>query len=69
MDDGTAREVERIFRRHAGALNIPGATLGIDDGEGVRQFALGVLNLETGVETTTDSLFRSARSPSSSPQR
>ena len=42
MADRTAGEVEGIFRRRAGALNVPGATPGIDDGEGVREFALGI---------------------------
>ena len=52
MDDTEAMEIEKLFRRRCKELRIPVATLGIDDGHEIRQFALGVLNLDTGVETT-----------------
>ena len=37
---------------------VPGAQLAILDGDDVAEAAYGVLNLRTGVETTTDSLFQ-----------
>jgi len=37
---------------------VPGATLGILSGDEVAEAAYGLLNLRTGVETTTDSVFQ-----------
>ncbi|MGJ6966891.1 serine hydrolase domain-containing protein [Streptosporangium sp. G11] len=38
--------------------DVPGASLAFLDGEEVHEFAAGVLNVDTGVEVTTDSLFQ-----------
>ena len=43
-----------VARRHA----IPGAAIAVRRGDDFAEAATGVLNLDTGVETTTDSLFQ-----------
>ena len=53
MADLQAR-LERLIAEH----KIPGATLGVLQGDDVSLFAAGVLNKNTGVEVTTDSLFQ-----------
>jgi CubicO group peptidase (beta-lactamase class C family) len=46
--------LDALARRH----RVPGATLAIAQGDELLDFATGVLNVNTGVETTTDSLFQ-----------
>ena len=46
--------LDALARRHS----VAGATLGILDGDDVVEWATGVVNAGTGVETTTDSLFQ-----------
>ncbi|MBM2614985.1 beta-lactamase family protein [Actinoplanes sp. LDG1-06] len=53
-NDHWNRRLAEIAERH----DVPGATLGILHGEELTEAAYGVLNLRTGVETTTDSLFQ-----------
>ncbi|MFJ4650289.1 serine hydrolase [Nocardia sp. NPDC088792] len=48
------RRLEQIASRHG----IPGVSLAISHGDQVIEAAYGVLNVETGVETTVDSLFQ-----------
>jgi CubicO group peptidase (beta-lactamase class C family) len=60
-----------LARRH----NVPGAVLAVAQDGNLLDFATGVLNVSTGIETTTDSVFqigsntRSAPTPSSIPRR
>lgn len=46
--------LDALARRH----QVPGATLAIGLGDEVFDFATGVVNVDTGVETTTDSVFQ-----------
>lgn len=46
--------LDALARRHL----VPGATLAIGLGDELFDFATGVLNVGTGVETTTDSVFQ-----------
>lgn len=46
--------LDSLARRHG----VPGATLAISSGGALVDFATGVLNVETAVETTTDSVFQ-----------
>ncbi|HEX2851138.1 MAG TPA: serine hydrolase domain-containing protein [Acidimicrobiales bacterium] len=46
--------LDALARRH----RVPGATLAIAAGDELLDFATGVLNVNTGVETTTDSVFQ-----------
>lgn len=46
--------LDALARRH----RVPGATLAIGAGDELVDFATGTLNVNTGVETTTDSIFQ-----------
>ena len=46
--------LDALSRRH----RVPGATLAIGAGDELVDFATGTLNVNTGVETTTDSIFQ-----------
>jgi len=46
------------FNQMALKHKIPGAVLGIQTSDGVSLFAYGATNLDTGVETTTDTVFQ-----------
>jgi CubicO group peptidase (beta-lactamase class C family) len=50
------KRFDELLLRH----QVPGATLAVLAGEDVSALASGVLNLSTGVEATTDSLFQIA---------
>lgn len=46
--------LDALARRHG----VPGAVLAVAEGEELLDFATGVLNVDTGVETTADSIFQ-----------
>jgi len=51
---GIQQALDALARRH----RVPGATLAIAQGDELVDFATGVLNVTTGVEATTDSVFQ-----------
>lgn len=55
----TLDELPKILDEGIKKYNIPGATLGVlKDGEVVAEAAAGVVNLNTGVDTTSDTVFQ-----------
>jgi CubicO group peptidase (beta-lactamase class C family) len=52
--DAIQSRLHALARMH----NVPGATLAVSQGDVCLEFATGVVNRNTGVETTTDSLFQ-----------
>jgi CubicO group peptidase (beta-lactamase class C family) len=52
--DDIQHRLDALARQHG----IPGATLAISRGDELLDFATGVINLRTGVPTTTDSVFQ-----------
>jgi CubicO group peptidase (beta-lactamase class C family) len=51
---------QKRFDELAAKHDVPGAVLAVSIGDELHELATGVLNLATGVETTTDSLFQIA---------
>ncbi|GAA0247950.1 serine hydrolase domain-containing protein [Cryptosporangium japonicum] len=51
--DELAKKLTELIDRHG----VPGAQLAVLDGDTVTEVAAGVLNLRTGIRTTTDALF------------
>lgn len=51
-------ELQELLDEECRAAHIPGASLAVAVGDEMIELATGVLNLETGVETTADSLFQ-----------
>lgn len=58
MHDFLKEELTKRLGQMAREHRVPGATLGVLHGDEITEFATGVLNLNTGVATTTDSLFQ-----------
>jgi CubicO group peptidase (beta-lactamase class C family) len=52
-----APELKEIVDRYRREDHVPGVTVAVAVGDEVIEYAAGVLNLNTGVEATTDSLF------------
>ena len=55
---GRLRSLDRQFEEEIRAAGVPGATLAVMQGEEIFEVAAGVINRNTGVETTTDSVFQ-----------
>jgi len=51
-------QLEALLRRGIRRFNVPGASLAVLHGGRLKEVAAGVLNLDTGVPVTTDSLFQ-----------
>jgi CubicO group peptidase (beta-lactamase class C family) len=51
-------ELQELLEEQCRTAGVPGATLAVALGDEMIELAAGVLNLETGVEATTDSLFQ-----------
>jgi CubicO group peptidase (beta-lactamase class C family) len=58
VDKRLVRRIDERFQYLTGVLRIPGAVLSIDNDGEVVELARGVLNVNTGVEATPDSLFQ-----------
>ncbi|GAB3404782.1 serine hydrolase domain-containing protein [Flindersiella endophytica] len=56
--DAVARWLDDELAELAAAADVPGATVAVLAGDDVLERATGVLNLRTGVEATTDSVFQ-----------
>src|SRR6185437_17009138 len=54
----TAEEMTERLRTWAERYRVPGATIAWMHGDEVQSAAAGVINIETGVETTPDTLFQ-----------
>lgn len=52
--DGIQSRLDALARIH----HVPGAVLAVSQGDVVLDFATGVINRNTGVETTTEALFQ-----------
>ncbi|MGH9075017.1 MAG: hypothetical protein ACRDZQ_13005, partial [Acidimicrobiales bacterium] len=61
--EGLAGELQSRLEEKAREGRVPGAGLAVSDGTGILEAATGVLNLDTRVEATTDSVFQSPAAP------
>jgi CubicO group peptidase (beta-lactamase class C family) len=55
---GRLREIQDALDDLSRRCEVPGAALAVGHGEEIFDFATGVVNVDTGVETTTDSVFQ-----------